>query len=177
MSLSEHFIARVMPEPMSGCWFWTSSIDSKGYGRYYSKGKRHRAHRFAYQAIHGPIPAGLELDHLCRVRSCVNPTHLEAVTHRENARRSPVIGKTWRIKAEATHCIRGHRFDAANTYVRDNGTRHCRACATLRRRALRQGTNVICTGCRRHAIVPGCPVHDPERRRNGEDVSATSSAE
>lgn len=83
------------------------------------------AHVFAYEAFVGPIPEGMEPDHLCRNTLCVRPSHLEAVTRRENLRRadSPVG-----INARRTECVNGHPFNAANTYIRPNGNRGCRQC-------------------------------------------------
>jgi len=106
------------------CWLWTGSVDHKGYGR--NRGTR--AHRVAWELLVGPIPKGLTLDHLCRVRNCVNPDHLEVVTNRENIMRSPIT--LARIAAETTHCPQGHPYDAENTKVipsRPNA-RYCRMC-------------------------------------------------
>lgn len=76
--------ARVMPVPESGCWIWTGELNRNGYGRVWRLGRRVMAHRAMYELLVGPIPEGLVLDHLCRVRCCVNPKHLEPVTVREN---------------------------------------------------------------------------------------------
>lgn len=87
--LDERFWPKVYEAP-SGCWLWASTLNRKGYGTIRAGGsapKRFLAHRVAYQLVVGAIPAGLQLDHLCRVRHCVNPAHLEAVTARENLRR------------------------------------------------------------------------------------------
>lgn len=73
------------------CWLWTASKKSNGYGEYWDKGKLHRAHKFLWEKLNGPVPTGLQLDHLCRVRSCVNPKHLEAVTSRVNLLRGEGI--------------------------------------------------------------------------------------
>lgn len=71
----------------NGCWLWSGHKDQKGYGRFYWKGLNEYAHRWAYEYFVGAVPVGLELDHLCRNRGCVNPAHLEAVTHRVNVAR------------------------------------------------------------------------------------------
>ena len=113
------------------CWIWTASI-AKGYGRSCANGKSRGAHIVAYEMLVGPVPDGLELDHLCRVRRCVNPAHLEPVTKAENVRRgtSPALTRA-RHKAK-THCGRGHPFDEANTRHRSDGSRQCIACKRRR---------------------------------------------
>lgn len=107
------------------CWLWTGATDRNGYGLWSppkSSGLRMGvAHRFAYMALVGPIPEGLELDHLCRTKGCVNPSHLEPVTRQENMRR---------VRWTKTHCPNGHDLNADNNrYVRPNGHDYsCRAC-------------------------------------------------
>lgn len=103
------------------CWLWLGTKNSYGYGRLIINKHERGAHRFAYERQVGPIPAGLEIDHLCRVRHCVNPTHLEPVTTTVNIRRGI------RANSLKTHCKYGHAFDEANTY-RCHGHRYCRAC-------------------------------------------------
>lgn len=107
------------------CWLWTAYRDSYGYGAFYPARRYVAAHRWAYEFCVGPIPVGLELDHLCRVRACVNPEHLEPVTHRVNILRgvSPTA-----IHARKTHCPQGHPYNEANTYLRPAGNRECRLC-------------------------------------------------
>ncbi|MFF3353360.1 HNH endonuclease signature motif containing protein [Streptomyces sp. NPDC002917] len=114
------------------CHLWTGRPNPKGYGRFWTDRRYVKAHRYAYELHTGPIPAGLEVDHRCRRRACVNPDHLEAVTHRENVLRSSNIAA---VRAARTQCIAGHPFDQANTRVRANGTRQCRACQRTRKRA------------------------------------------
>lgn len=114
------------------CWVWTGAKTPHGYGTFqYGDGKRGYAHRWAYEATKGPIPSGLSIDHLCRNPSCVNPDHLEAVTHRENVLRgvAPVA-----VNARKTHCPAGHPYDAANTR-KDRSGRVCRACHRIRERS------------------------------------------
>lgn len=111
---------------LEACWEWMAFRQPDGYGQLGRGGKRGGfvlAHRFAYELLVGPIPEGLQIDHLCRNRSCVNPAHLEPVTLVENLRRGE--------RAQQTHCKRGHPFDDANTYRSPNGHRHCRACRRL----------------------------------------------
>jgi hypothetical protein len=122
-----------MPEPgtlayergLGQCWLWTDQTDSLGYGWFYLSYKRRPAHRFAYELLKGPIPDGLEPDHLCRVHACVNPSHLEPVTHRENVLRGEALSAR---RARQTHCKNGHPFDEENTHISRKGERICRAC-------------------------------------------------
>lgn len=108
----------------TGCWLWTATTTANGYGKTSYLNRGWLAHRLMYEATVGPIPAGLTLDHLCRVRNCINPEHLEPVTQRTNTLRGD--GPSAR-QARRTHCDRGHLYDDANTRVR-GGTRYCRAC-------------------------------------------------
>lgn len=114
----------------NGCHLWTGSLDKDGYGNFRPSVEvsRKRAHRVAYEMIHGPIPDGLPLDHLCKIRHCVNPLHAEPVTVAENNRRSDCVST---VNAALTHCRRGHAFDSANTYEW-RGHRHCRRCTADR---------------------------------------------
>jgi hypothetical protein len=123
------------------CWIWRASTNPKGYGTFYRGDRLVGAHRFAYEITYGAIPPGMEIDHLCRNRSCVNPTHLQVVTHEENLKRSP---DTVTVKNMAkTHCERGHAFVPGNVYIytHPNGrtSRQCRPCSrrrdAIRRRA------------------------------------------
>lgn len=120
----------------SGCWLWTGYKHADGYGLVKVDGKNRLAHRVVYEMLVGPVPEGLELDHLCRVRACVNPDHVEPVTHAENMRRSDSLRFGWH--REVTHCPQGHAYDEANTYQRpDRPGRICRACGRERARAAR----------------------------------------
>ena len=87
---SERFWSKVDKNGPGGCWLWTASLNNRGYGRFGPTGQRKlvRAHRWAYEAVVGPIPDGLVIDHLCGVKRCVNPAHLEPVTNFENLRRA-----------------------------------------------------------------------------------------
>jgi hypothetical protein len=128
--LMERWWLRVEEQP-DGCWIWTGAKWARGYGRFTMPGDQRRvaAHRFGYEQLVGPIPDGLELDHLCRVHSCVNPSHLEPVTHAENSRRGIAAALSGVRERSKTHCPRGHAYDAENTYWRaDWAGRNCRAC-------------------------------------------------
>ena len=126
----ERFEAKVQPEPNSGCWLWSGACSNGGYGRFKIEGDMLKlAHRLSYEHFVGPIADGLCIDHLCRVRSCVNPSHLEAVTLRENLLRGE--GPSARC-ARQTHCLRGHEFTEENTYCRRNARkRECRTCRNM----------------------------------------------
>lgn len=113
---------------------WTGTLHHSGYGQFKIHGRIVAAHRMSYELRVGPIPPELVLDHLCRVRHCVAPLHLEAVTNAENIRRGDTglaAGAQMRAK---THCPQGHPYDEANAYVRSDGSRICRACKRLRDR-------------------------------------------
>lgn len=117
------------------CWLWTGTSADGRYGRFHLLGRNYQAHRWAYEQLVGPIPEGLQLDHLCRVTLCVNPDHLEPVTGRVNTLRGNTIQAA---NAAKTHCKHGHPFDEANTYIRasDNG-RICRTCQRERMATVR----------------------------------------
>jgi HNH endonuclease len=125
----DRFWKYVMTLPWSGCWIWMGFTDKDGYGHFSKSGSRSmRAHRFSYEYHKGTIPADREIDHRCRVTSCVNPEHLDAVEHSENIRRA-LDRHHHKIK---THCPSGHSYDEANTYIHRNGSRKCRKCHTER---------------------------------------------
>ncbi len=121
------------------CWLWLASRDRTGYARFVMSGKRTLVHRFAYEALVGPIPEGLELDHLCRVRHCVNPAHLEPVTPKVNVLRSEGLAA---INAAKVVCVNGHAFTEENTYILKSGSRvgkrACRICLADRSRTYHQ---------------------------------------
>ena len=133
-------LAYSIPVPQCGCWVWTGHIDKCGYG----KCSTGLAHRESYKAFVGSIPAGHEIDHKCKVRCCVNPDHLEPVTHAENVARGDY--KTNHRNRTKTHCIRGHaRYEGANLIVEtSNGMtmRKCRECRRQRAKARPRPTTV-----------------------------------
>ncbi len=126
LGLPDRIERNISPEPNTGCWLWMGGIADKreGYGVAWYSGQRYKAHRLTYELLVGPIPAEYTIDHKCRVRCCVNPDHLEAVTRTENVMR----GEGACAKhARKTHCPQGHEYTPENTYLFRTG-RHCRTC-------------------------------------------------
>lgn len=116
------------------CWEWDAHRDRDGYGRFHADGRDWLAHKWLYEQSNGPVPDGLELDHLCRNRACCNSAHLEAVTRYENIMRGVCFTA---VQARQTHCNKGHEFSRENTYFH-NGARHCRACSRESARRYKQ---------------------------------------
>ncbi len=122
--LPERFWVKVSPCPMSGCWLWTAA-ETNGYGYYGIRtGVIRRAHRVAFIALVGDVAADLDLDHLCRVRCCVNPAHLEPVTRKVNLDRSPLVNPT----RHDAHCKCGAEFTNSPT----GRERYCKTCSLAR---------------------------------------------
>lgn len=122
-SIENRFWSKV--DAAGDCWLWTAAITDKGYGTFSLNGKMRKAHHIAYELLVGPRPDGLVIDHLCRVRNCVNPDHLEWVAAETNTLR----GFSPSAKcARKTYCKRGHEFTPENTYIRKSGARTCRQC-------------------------------------------------
>jgi len=124
--------------PGNHCWLFTGSL-SNGYGKMAivdDDGERRTmlVHRLVYEAHVGPIPEGLDLDHLCRERACCNPKHLEPVDRRTNLLRGDTVPAR---RAAQTHCASGHPFSEENTYWWNN-RRYCRACRVVRNREARE---------------------------------------
>lgn len=107
------------------CWVWTAAL-CKGYAQFWDGQRQRRAHRWFWEQENGPVPDGLELDHLCRNRACVRPSHLEAVTGKVNCER----GNTGQNNAQKTHCPHGHSLEDA--YRGSKGERKCASCAKKR---------------------------------------------
>lgn len=114
----------------TACWVWTGALTRKGYGHFSVNSGYFGAHRFAYLHYRGLIPPGMVLDHLCRVRHCVNPDHLEPVTSAENTRRGLIPLSKW----TKTHCPQGHPYEGDNVQIDKRGARHCRTCRRERER-------------------------------------------
>ena len=137
-SIIDRFMKFVSPEPMSGCWLWTGNVDRGGYARFNipaePRWKLASAHRTSYEIFKGPIPEGLDIDHLCRVRCCVNPAHLEAVTTQENVIRGVRAGAGVAIssaraaekKLANDKCPAGHAYDR----YYEKGAKRFRYCFT-----------------------------------------------
>lgn len=132
----ERFWEKVAAPDANGCLNWARPLDRYGYGNFWLCGFRHKAHRAAWLLLRGPIPDGLELDHLCRNPACVNPDHLEPVTHLVNMRR----GLSGAANKAKTHCPQGHEYTEENIKWYQ-GRRYCRECHRTdnrRRRAIKK---------------------------------------
>jgi len=156
----ERLLDRIEPIPFSGCWIWMGRITKAGYGCISSHSAYRYTHRLTYEHFVGPIPEGMEIDHKCRVRSCCNPDHLEAVTHLENVRRGLCVtegGKFWR---ERSACSAGHAY-SDNPRRNRHGARICALCANERKRAARRLRGLRSPNLRTH-----CPQGHPYSEEN-----------
>lgn len=170
----ERFWSKVERRGPEECWLWTALANHDGYGLFFVNGRRLRAHRYAYELLVGPIPLGLTIDHLCRVRGCANPAHMEPVTNRVNTLRG--VGPT-ALNATMIRCREGHelhagrrtrrclvckreaaRTRAAHPRADDEPTRVCKTCGLLRPIAefyRREGIRVHqCRACHTKADRP-----------------------
>jgi hypothetical protein len=139
LPFEERFQRYVTEGAPNECWIWQGTKHTGGYGIIWAGptsrvGKMLRAHRVMWEMRNGPIPDGLECDHLCRNRACINPRHLALVTHQENTLRGMAPTA---INARKTHCPGGHPYDDANTYTSPDGWRQCMTCRRLYQRKLR----------------------------------------
>lgn len=143
--LPSRFASKVNFDGPKGCWLWIASRDRKGYGQYHQNGATCRSHRVAYELLVGPIPEGLQIDHLCRVPACVNPDHMEPVTSKVNTQRG-IAGSLRAVFV--THCRSGHPLAEPNLYVNPRGERQCRRCtnAASARYLRRQREAIAATG-------------------------------
>jgi hypothetical protein len=119
------FAVHPIPDPETGCHNWPGTLHRDGYGLLGRNGKSMMAHRWYWIQANGPIPDGMQLDHLCRNPRCCNPDHLEVVTNRENFVRSMAPTA---IAYRTNRCLRGHAFTPENTVYKSSGSRQCRIC-------------------------------------------------
>ncbi len=124
-----------MPDLTQACWLWAGAKSVDGYGQKHANGATVSVHTESYKAHVGPIPDGLEIDHLCRVRACYNPAHLETVTHAENMRRANLV----RTYERGDVCVHGHQKDGVRSDAGSRGgsRRYCKTCERTRARRRR----------------------------------------
>ena len=180
-SAADRLLARIAQvqrvESFTPCWEWLGRLDANGYARVRINGVPDYAHRHTYRLWRGEIPAGMEIDHLCRNRGCCNPDHLEAVTHRENLRRSPIhpffnpeMRYTHRPRPPRTHCCNGHPQTPENLYTLKDGKQRCAVCAREHSRRRHEQTYDPDRQreklARRHAADPGLRERERARARD-----------
>ena len=136
-SLAERLPPRTRVDATSGCWLWVGTKTGDGYGQIQADNRLLYVHRVSYEAHVGAIPPGMVIDHLCRVRACLNPEHLEVVTRGVNNLRG--VG-CMAVNAARTRCVNGHDYTPENTYIRPGGAGHrdCRQCKRDRTRAWKE---------------------------------------
>jgi hypothetical protein len=128
-TVDDRFWSKVEGGSVDTCWLWTGCMCRDGYGSFkLDKGSPRRAHRVAYELLVAEIPEGLQLDHLFRVRSCVNPWHLEPVTNRINTTRGQGPEAARNRQLAKTHCKNGHQLSGSNIRTNGRGHRRCLAC-------------------------------------------------
>lgn len=132
-NIPQRITRKLIPIPESGCFVWTGQEERGGYGMVWFNGKKRLVHRVVWEIERGAIETGKSLDHLCRVRGCVNPHHLEPVDIRTNILRGASIAA---LNAKKDMCANGHQFTSRNTYITKRGSRFCRECGRAACRAL-----------------------------------------
>ena len=162
ISIPKHLFDRYVPIlPEDVCWPWKGSLESGGYGRFEPRDYdfRARAHRLMYQLTYGPIPDGFHIHHVCKMKSCVNPLHLLAVSPEDHARIEPAdVGKSNR---EKTHCSSGHEYNVENTYInKKDGKRYCRECVRIRQRSNYHAVHIA------NSAKTHCPAGHEYNERN-----------
>jgi hypothetical protein len=124
VSLEDRIMARV--DFSTDCWLWTGTTNGTGYAKVYANGRLRVVHELIWELANGPKPAGMDLDHLCEVKHCINPDHLEPVTRQENLRRAS------KGNFRKTHCPKGHEYTTDNILPNKRGKRNCKTCHRLR---------------------------------------------
>lgn len=135
--IPDRFLTKIVMRE-DGCWSWIGNSDRHGYGLFKYDRRQRLVHRVAYELFVDAIPEGLEIDHLCRNRLCVNPSHLEPVPHLENMLRSPHFQGSGSGNPRKTACCKGHEFTPENTRYERSGRRYCRECKRLAGAAARR---------------------------------------
>lgn len=141
MTLDDRFFAKV--HITDQCWHWRGSQNGRGYGQIAVDGRPYKVHRLIYEKTVAALSPDLEIDHLCRNKLCVRPSHLEAVSKREHRLRESVFVIANGVK---THCPSGHAYDVANTRITSQGTRICRACHRATAHAARDRKRYLAEG-------------------------------
>ena len=170
----------VTGEPLGPCWVWTASTTTFGYGKFGREdgGGWMAAHRWAFQDAGLSVPDGHELDHLCRVPSCVNPRHLEAVTHAENVARGNAREAALAWSASITHCPRGHAYLPDCVTIRPDGARwrYCRACKTEVSRTAEAKAKAIARRVEKARLRPQLSRSERALRGRGPEVTRARMA-
>ncbi len=138
---------------VNGCWVWPGVKAKGGYGKTKRNGRTMLVHVLAYESEFGPVPPGLQLDHLCKNTACANPAHLQPVTCRENIMRGEGVAAK---NARKTHCPKGHPYGGKNLRFKDGGRRRrCRACDSAKAKQMRLDAIArgMCGNCRKRTLV------------------------